>query len=410
MVLCMQIFGMPYSAMYHQLHGTVPWQSAQQTFGTIGGQQQTIFNQCLGTPVAASNAYTNQLSYPTQPREGQFRGTSSNRMLLPLPTLPQAATTSSQPAYMQGKEYYTSQQLHGSGHESTQHRPRTIGMPMEHTEGQPVVVPPLRQSNSDVQREMQASRETSGGRGDSCTEKGPETTRPAPSAIGRRASHTSSSAHTSSAGGTLREQHDSMAEQTPETRHNPILLSTNSSKSSPPYTSSQRKQLRIEEKSYLKEVKRSIAEGRVPQVRLQQNNSGNIVQYKAQFLNAIKLAALAIVPNADIDTKNTCKMQEIMSEVKRQFIIDKPLPEGMVAGFLQRLYKRNRAVYHRHWTLYGDQNRPDDCAPAAWLQLVDYWKSKEGSKECERNKANASSKKGSAVRSLALPFPCANLT
>jgi hypothetical protein len=50
------------------------------------------------------------------------------------------------------------------------------------------------------------------------------------------------------------------------------------------------RQLRVEEKSYLKEVKRSIAEGRVPQVRLKQNNNGDIVQYKAQFLNALKLA------------------------------------------------------------------------------------------------------------------------
>ena len=130
--------------------------------------------------------------------------------------------------------------------------------------------------------------------------------------------------------------------------NSPTLLRTISSKLLPPYTLSQRKQLRVEEKSYLKEVKRSIAEGRVPQVRLLQNNSGDIIQYKSHFLNALKLAALSLVPNADIDVKNQSTMQEIMNEVKRQFIIEKPLPEGMVEGFLQRLYKRNRAVYHRH--------------------------------------------------------------
>ena len=182
------------------------------------------------------------------------------------------------------------------------------------------------------------------------------------------------------------------------TNNSPMLLSTNCSKSSPPYTSSQRKQLRVEEKCYLKEVKRSIAEGRVPQVRLQQDNSGNIVQYKAQFLNALKLPALAIVPYVDIDLKNPSTMQEIMEEVKRQFILEKPLPEGMVEGFLQRLYKRNRAVYHRHWILHGDHSKHDDCASTTWLKLVDYWKSTEGSKECERNKANASLKKGTSVR------------
>ena len=185
-------------------------------------------------------------------------------------------------------------------------------------------------------------------------------------------------------------QEEEPAEGRIHPNNSPNPLRTNSSKSSQPYTLSQRKQLRVEEKSYLKEVKRSIAEGRVPQIKLQQNNSADIIQYKAQFLNALKLAALSIVPNADIDVKNPSIMQEIMKEVQRQFVIEKPLPEGMVAGFLQRLYKRNRAVYHRHWTVHGDQNKPDDCTPAAWLQLVDYWKSREGSKECERNKANAS--------------------
>jgi hypothetical protein len=161
---------------------------------------------------------------------------------------------------------------------------------------------------------------------------------------------------------------------------------------------SQRKQLRVEEKSYLKEVKRSIAEGRVPQVRLEQNHNGAIVKYKAQFLNALKLTALAIVPLADIDIKNPYTMQEIMREVKRQFIIENPLPHGMVEGYLQRLYKRNRLLYHRHWLLHGDSSRPDDSSSAAWLQLVDYWKSSEGNKECERNKANASAKKGTTIR------------
>ena len=202
----------------------------------------------------------------------------------------------------------------------------------------------------------------------------------------------------------MRDQRDSTMEDVlpTQTSSNPILLSTDSSKSSPPYTSSQRKQLRVEERSYLKEVKRSIAEGRVPQVRLQQNNSGDITQYKTQFLNALKLAALAIVPNADIDIKNPSTMQEIMKEVRRQFIIEKPLPEGMVEGFLQRLYKRNRAMYHRHWSLHGDERKPDDCSLAAWSQLVDYWKSREGNKECERNKANASAKKCAPVSFPAL--------
>ena len=130
---------------------------------------------------------------------------------------------------------------------------------------------------------------------------------------------------------------------------------------------------------------------------MQQNNSGHIVQYKTQFLNALKLAALAIVQDADIDIQNPLTMQEIMKEVRRQFIIEKPLPEGFVGGFLQRLFKRNRAVYHRHWTQHGDDSKPDDCSQAAWSQLVDYWKSMEGNKECERNRTNASAKKKAPV-------------
>ena len=263
-----------------------------------------------------------------------------------------------------------------------------------------------------VQREGNGTGSTRGRAGARRSETQIDVVRPSSSSLSHRGTLPTSSAPTSRGGGRIREQQVPMTGQLPvaQSSNNPIALNTNSSKSSPPYTSSQRKQLRLEERSYLKEVKRSIAEGRVPQVRLQQNSSGDIVQYKTQFLNALKLAALAIVPNADIDTKNPTTMQEIMSEVKRQFIIEKPLPEGMVAGFLQRLYKRNRAVYHRHWTLHGDQSKPDDCASAAWLQLVDYWKSKEGSKECERNKANASAKKGSAVHFLALTSWCASVT
>ena len=248
------------------------------------------------------------------------------------------------------------------------------------------------------------SKRCEGGRGDAAPDKDSVTAATGPPNLGRSAINQTTSAHTTSGGPRLRDQRDSTMEDVlpTQTSSNPILLSTDSSKSSPPYTSSQRKQLRVEERSYLKEVKRSIAEGRVPQVRLQQNNSGDIVQYKTQFLNALKLAALAIVPNADIDIKNPSTMHEIMKEVRRQFIIEKPLPEGMVAGFLQRLYKRNRAVYHRHWTLHGDESKPDDCSLAAWSQLVDYWKSKEGYAECERNKTNASAKKNAHVSCLAV--------
>ena len=362
-----------------------------------------MYNPCFGTPIASTTAYNNQLAYPGHPRESQFEGPSSNHMLLPIHNLPQGAAYSPKPGYMAGKEYYTSQQFHGPAQESTQHRPRTQCVPVEDIEGHvvPGIVAPLGQGNCGVQRELLAGRDTSGGRGASCMEKDTETARPA-----RQSSHANGSAPTPSRGGASRQQHESTTEHIPgtETSNGPILLSANSSKSSPPYTSSQRKQLRVEEKSYLKEVKRSIAEGRVPQVRLQQNNTGDIVQYKSQFLNALKLAALAIVPHADIDIKNPSTMQEIMEEVKRQFIIEKPLPEGMVAGFLQRLYKRNRSVYHRHWTVHGDHSKPDDCPSAAWLQLVDYWKSTEGSKECKRNKANASAKKGAQVRFPTLGF------
>ena len=259
-----------------------------------------------------------------------------------------------------------------------------------------------------MQREVNGTTDMRGAHGARRSETQPEPGRYANTSLARRGTHEIQGAHTSRGGARFREQQVSRNGRMPGTpaTNSPIGLSSNSSKSSLPYKLSQRKQLRLEEKTYLKEVKRSIAEGRVPQVWLQQNNTGHVVQYKTQFLNALKLAALAIVPNADIDIKNPSTMQEIMSEVKRQFKIERPLQAGMVAGFLQRLYKRNRAVYRRHWTLHGDKSRPDDCAPTAWVQLVDCWKSKEGSKECERNKANATAKKVSAIHFLALISWC----
>ena len=353
-----------------------------------------MYKTYIDTPVQQSPPFNNQMSYPAPQRESQFEGPSSVHRLVTVHNLPQGATYNQHPGYMQGEFEYTSQQSHGLGQERSHPRSRGPCFSVDNASGQVVqdTGAPSAQGNCGVQRHMQVGRNTSEGHGPPRAEKDPDTSRPT-----RHANLATCSAQPSRGGGGLAEQLDSTPRQTPMTRTSNSPMPTDSSKSTPPYTSSQRKQLRVEEKSYLKEVKRSIAEGRVPQVRLQQDNSGNILQYKAQFLNALKLAALAIVPHADIDVKNPNTMQEIMDEVKRQFILEKPLPEGMVAGFLQRLYKRNRVVYHRHWTLHGDRGKPDDCASAAWLELVGYWKSTEGTKECEKNKANASLKKGKSV-------------
>ena len=402
----MQIVGMPYAPTYHQQRGTMPWQNPQPVFGGMGPPSQSMFNQYLGAPVASPNGYNNHVTYPAQPRESQYEGTNASHMLVPMQNLPHGAPFSSQPHNLAGPEFYISQQFKGGGHEHTQPRPRSQCMPFEdvHGQGMATVVPPLGAVQCVPQTSVSATVDVRGGRGAPGPDKEAEAGDLGLAKLTRSANNQTSRAPTTSGSGILRNLHESTMEEVlpVQTSNNSILLSTNSSKSSAPYTSSQRKQLRVEEKSYLREVKRSIAEGRVPQVRLEQNNSGDIVQYKAQFLNALKLAALAIVSDADIDVKNPSTMQEIMKEVRRQFIIEKPLPEGMVAGYLQRLYKRNRAVYHRHWTLHGDANKPDDCSLAAWSQLVDYWQSMEGNKECERNKANASAKKCAPVSFPAL--------
>ena len=406
---CAQMFNMPYATPYHQQQPPIPWQTTQPIFGGISARSQPVYNPFIGTTVAPSSAYTNQVTYAAAPREIHFDGTPSNHILLPSHNRPQGAAFGSQTGHMQGQEYYTTPQSRCSGHESTQPRTQMQAQPLENAEGEAVAA--VGQVNSGQRRELHEARDTAGGRVESNSTRLPESARQTPTTVAPQVVPPPANAHTSSEGGTIRDQRPSKKGSSPvmNTNSSPTFLSTTSSKSSPPSTMSNRKQHRVEEKSYLKEVKRSIAEGRVPQVRLQQNNNGDIVQYKAQFLNALKLAALAIVPSADIDIKNPCTMQEIMKEVKRQFIIEKPLPEGMVEGYLQRLYKRNRAVHHRHWLLHGDHSKPDDCASAAWLQLVDYWKSLEGSRECERNKANASSKKGLSVR-YHFPTPgCGNL-
>ena len=307
---------------------------------------------CVGTPVATHHAYNNTLQYPAMHRESGFEGAPSNRMLLPFQNTPQGASFHSQPTYSRGAEQvYNPQQFQGSGRDSPQPRPQTNCRPIVSAprHSVPGGEAPLADPHCDGPREFHALRDAKGGRRDSTPDNAAENGRPSQSSLGRRGIHSTSTARTSSGGGNNRGQLCSLKDPTlVHLNNSPELLRNNSSKSSPSYTLSQRKQLRVEEKSYVKEVKRSIAEGRVPQVRLQQNNSGDIIQYKSQFLNALKLAALSIVPNADIDVKNQSTMQEIMEEVKRQFIIEKPLPEGMVAGFLQRLYKRNRSMYHRH--------------------------------------------------------------
>ena len=395
------MYGMPYQASYHQAQSTIPWPTAQPVFGQIGPPGQPMYSSCIGRPVASSNGYSNQFTYAAQPREGPHEGHTSGHMLAPVQNLTQSAMLHSQPGLLASGEFYAPQPLRASGHENTQLRPRSNRGHLEDSEGlgMRAVGDPAGHGQGESYSELPVARERMGVRASPSAAPEDSIAATPTGTLGRRNKDPPSTACTPGGPGTLHDQHDSTMEQmqVAHTSSSPIMLRSNSSKSSPPYMLSQRKQLRVEEKSYLKEVKRSIAEGRVPQVRLQQNNSGDIVQYKAQFMNALKLAALAIVPNADIDTKNPSTMQEIMKEVRRQFIIEKALPEGMVEGYLQRLYKRNRAVYHRHWSVHGDDKKPDDCSLAAWSQLVDYWKSKEGNRECERNKSNASSKKKALV-------------
>ena len=393
----MQNTGLAYPATYHQAPTSTSWPNAQPGFAPTGPPGQSVYNHSVPTHVTSSNAYNNQLTYAAELREGQYEGHNSHHGMAPPHSIPQGALLHSQPLHPATGEFHPPQQFRGPANENTQLRPHSNCMPRESSEGQSErgVAHPSEPVHGGLQREMPIAGCNNGVCATPRADEEASNSAVAASALRRLAVNPTSFAHTTSGIGALHDQHDSTMEQMQEahTSNSQILLSSNSSKSSPPYTLSQRKQLRVEEKLYLKEVKRSIAEGRVPQVRLQQNNNGDIVQYKSQFLNALKLAALSIVIDADIDTKNTSTIQEIMIEVRRQFIIEKPLPEGMVEGFLQRLYKRNRAVYHCHWTQHGDERKPDDCSLAAWSQLVDYWKSKEGNKECERNKTNASAKK-----------------
>ena len=399
----MQVFGRRDSEAHHQTQSPVPWQPPHPALGTPSAGGQSSYNPHYGTPNATQSTYPSQSQYPATHPQSRIEGGASTRMPFPHPDTSEGAPFHSQQGYSRGQEQVHSQtEFLGSGRDSTNTRPQPHRMPPECAPRQPELFgePQLDHARCEGPRDVHAFRGARGHRRDCSPDNFPDPARSNQSSLGRRGIHSTPSARTSSGGGTSRGPQSSLKDTTPlaHLNNSPELLRNNSSKSSSPYSLSQRKQLRVEEKSFLKEVKRSIAEGRVPQVRLQQNNSGDVIQYKAQFLNAVKLAALSLVPNAFIDVKNASTMQEIMKEVQRQFIIEKPLPDGMVAGFLQRLYKRNRSMYHRHWTVHGDQSKPDECTPAAWLQLVDYWKSTEGSKECERNKANASAKKGGAIR------------
>ena len=392
---------MPHDEEYHHSQSSVGWQTEPLALGSPRAGGQSSYNPSMGSSYRTPIAYMGQMQYTEHPRENGSEG-ASNRMYPPPHKTPQGAPFNSQPMYSHGREHYNPHHYFGSQRESAQPRPQSNCAPVGYPPGQHASGggPPLDDTGYEDPRSLHGVRDMTGGRRDLSMINRPELSRPTHPSLGRRGTHSSPSARTSLGGGASREQQGPLKDPSDliHPNNSPELLRTNSRKSSPPYMLSQRKQHRLEEKSYLKAVKISIAEGRVPQVRLEQSNTGDIIQYKSQFLNALKLAAFSLVPNAVIDVKNPSTMQEIMKEVKQQFIIEKPLPEGMVEGFLQRLYKRNRAIYHRHWTVHGDQSKPDECTPAAWLQLVDYWKSLEGSAECERNKANASAKKNATVR------------
>ena len=279
----MQMYNMPCSSSCHQQQNTTHWQTAQPSTG----RPQLQYTPCIGTPVATPNAYTNQVSYPATPRDTQFDGSTSGHMLLPMQNRPQGPTFDSPHSHMPGKEYYTPGHIPSSTYDGHQPCNRSQCMTREAAEGEAAggIIPTMAQGICGSQREPYPSRDTSGGHVESPTVRGAENGRRAPSTPCREVVRPTASAHTSSPGGALRERRRSLKEPSPmvNTNNSPTLLSTTSSLSSPPSTLSQRKQLRVEEKTYLKEVKRSIAEGRVPQVRLQQNNNGDIVQYRTKL-------------------------------------------------------------------------------------------------------------------------------
>lgn len=106
---------------------------------------------------------------------------------------------------MQGKEFYTSQQLHFFGNESTQTRTRTKCRHVEAAEGQAVdgVHAAMGQGKCGQQIEIHTTRDTSGGHVGSNTVRGLDSARPAPSTLGHQVVQPTAIAHTSSEGGTL---------------------------------------------------------------------------------------------------------------------------------------------------------------------------------------------------------------
>jgi len=126
----------------------------------------------------------------------------------------------------------------------------------------------------------------------------------------------------------------------------------------------------------------AISDRRVLEVTLLQDENGNILGYKPQFMNALKLVANAIVQEAYINVNEEETMNEIMEDVKRQFKWSKPLLSGMVNGYLKSYFKRCRSQYYKFCIKHRDSKKLDDCIPSSWLQLIEYWKLLEGSKKC----------------------------
>lgn len=152
----MQMFNMPYAAPYPQQQNVNHWPTTQPVIGSTGDRSQPMYNPCMGTPVAPANAYGNQVSYPAQPRESQVDVVSSGQMLLPMQRGTQGAAYGSTPGHMAGREYYLSEQLHSSGHESTPRCTRTQCMHGEAAEGEVVARAPgpMGQGMSQQRREI----------------------------------------------------------------------------------------------------------------------------------------------------------------------------------------------------------------------------------------------------------------
>ena len=123
--------------------------------------------------------------------------------------------------------------------------------------------------------------------------------------------------------------------------------------------------------SFVKEVKESMAEGRLPAVNVREDQT----HLKARWHAAAKDAAYKLLDLTKEGWKdyNQFEKSRVYQEINTTYKFEPPLDPKRIDKYLAGHLRSSRAVWKAHWQRHGSDNRHPNCPEEAWQTLIQWW-------------------------------------